>query len=480
MNNKSNTNFVIIENNKDQNQKTKSISKPNKFLLSILFIFQKIFDTLVFGCYRLVKYSNKIIVDLVHILGHFLLAFRDEESRHLLKLEFNINYKIWWRKKQSQLEDFGIILSKFYLLIIVLIVIFSVKTASTYSKSNLIVKSFLGQFFDNYSIYNNKLNQNVGEIKALATKDKKITDLERIKKHEVKEGETLDSISEKYGLLPDTISINNNLEKDKPLPSVLYFPWQDSYIYFTKFEIPPRDIATFYGISENLIYSQNEDIINFETGKFPKDQPIIIPTKDFASIRSKEIEAKNKEDKEQVLQKIAQTYQTQQAEQKKIAQIISNKIAPSSNNFNNNPATQLNNTTTEPSTPNLANSTDKRSTGFIWPTKGSISRCLEPGHIACDIANNSMPPVYAVADGVVSDVYRFSVYGYGNAIVIDHGNGLKTLYAHLNDIYISKGQVVTQGQAIGQMGNTGNSTGTHLHLEVMQNGVKLNPIAYLP
>ena len=120
------------------------------------------------------------------------------------------------------------------------------------------------------------------------------------------------------------------------------------------------------------------------------------------------------------------------------------------------------------------------SAGLIWPTKGTISRCIQPGHPGCDIANPTMPPVYAVADGVVTDVYHFNVYGYGNAVIIDHGNGLTSLSAHLNETYVTKGQSVNQGQAIGQMGNTGNSTGTHLHIEIKLNKVVQNPLAYFP
>ena len=70
--------------------------------------------------------------------------------------------------------------------------------------------------------------------------------------------------------------------------------------------------------------------------------------------------------------------------------------------------------------------------------------------------------------------------GYGNHVIVDHGNGFVTLYAHLNSIYVSAGESVTRGQQIGSLGNTGNSTGPHLHLEIRYQGVPRNPLSYLP
>ena len=70
-------------------------------------------------------------------------------------------------------------------------------------------------------------------------------------------------------------------------------------------------------------------------------------------------------------------------------------------------------------------------------------------------------------------------YGYGNRVVVDHGNGYTSLYAHLSNIYVSVGQTVSRGQLIGQMGSTGRSTGIHLHLEIHYKGAALNPLVIL-
>ena len=115
---------------------------------------------------------------------------------------------------------------------------------------------------------------------------------------------------------------------------------------------------------------------------------------------------------------------------------------------------------------------------FIWPTSGRITQRYSWYHRAVDIANRSAPPIVAAAAGRVVTVI-YSRVGYGYHVVIDHGNGYQTLYAHMSQIYVKKGQIVSAGQSIGQMGSTGRSTGTHLHFEIIKKGVKLNPLSLL-
>jgi murein DD-endopeptidase MepM/ murein hydrolase activator NlpD len=118
------------------------------------------------------------------------------------------------------------------------------------------------------------------------------------------------------------------------------------------------------------------------------------------------------------------------------------------------------------------------SSNFIWPTSGIITQYPVWYHMAVDIANPAAPAVLA-SDGGTVTFAGCVAYGYGCHIVIDHGNGYQTLYAHLSSLGVSPGQVVGQGQQIGVMGSTGRSTGTHLHFEIRSGGALLNPLNFL-
>jgi len=118
---------------------------------------------------------------------------------------------------------------------------------------------------------------------------------------------------------------------------------------------------------------------------------------------------------------------------------------------------------------------------FIWPAANqSLSgNDFWDGHLAIDIAAGEGAPIYASDSGVV--VFAGGAYGgYGNMIMIDHGNGFQTLYAHLSSVRVSCGQSVGQGSIIGYSGSTGNSTGPHLHFEIRYLGGFINPWSYLP
>ncbi|MCL2110060.1 M23 family metallopeptidase [Microgenomates group bacterium] len=116
---------------------------------------------------------------------------------------------------------------------------------------------------------------------------------------------------------------------------------------------------------------------------------------------------------------------------------------------------------------------------FIWPASGGISQGFIPGiHQAIDISNRGGGPILAADSGTVVQV-GWSSSGYGNMIMVDHGNGFVTLYAHLSTIQVEQGQTVASGNVIGQMGSTGRSTGIHLHFEVRYGGALLNPLGYL-
>jgi len=120
---------------------------------------------------------------------------------------------------------------------------------------------------------------------------------------------------------------------------------------------------------------------------------------------------------------------------------------------------------------------------FIWPANNHYLSGFDyspsTNHLGVDIAGEEGEPAYAADNGVV--VYAgWNNWGYGNVVVINHGNGWQTLYAHLSSYNVSCGQSVYQTNLIGAIGNTGNSSGAHLHFEMMYNGGKVNPWDYLP
>jgi murein DD-endopeptidase MepM/ murein hydrolase activator NlpD len=116
---------------------------------------------------------------------------------------------------------------------------------------------------------------------------------------------------------------------------------------------------------------------------------------------------------------------------------------------------------------------------FAWPAIGYLSQRYWSGHLGIDIANNTGTPIRAADDGYVVLAGR-DTWGYGNQVLIDHGNGYLTRYAHLNTIKVKAGDFVAKNQVIGTMGSTGRSTGPHLHFEVIYNNTRRNPLGFLP
>lgn len=118
---------------------------------------------------------------------------------------------------------------------------------------------------------------------------------------------------------------------------------------------------------------------------------------------------------------------------------------------------------------------------FVWPLESPthyISQGYRGGHRALDLNRLNGWGIYAAAPGVVQ--IQRNRGGYGNLIIINHGDGWSTYYGHLSEFRVSAGQYVQQGQLIGIMGSTGRSTGPHLHFEIRQNDVPQNPLNYLP
>lgn len=133
--------------------------------------------------------------------------------------------------------------------------------------------------------------------------------------------------------------------------------------------------------------------------------------------------------------------------------------------------------TTSTAKANLGISLIRPVSGIITSRFGAGSSIRRSSHTGLDIATSTGTPIQAAAAGTVT----FSGYkgSYGNMIVITHSNGVQTYYGHCSQLYVSAGATVAQGQTIGAVGSTGNSTGPHLHLEVRVNGVAHNPQNYV-
>lgn len=116
-------------------------------------------------------------------------------------------------------------------------------------------------------------------------------------------------------------------------------------------------------------------------------------------------------------------------------------------------------------------------TGNITSRFGAVESIRDHAHMGMDIAAPNGTPIKAAADGTVK--FAGIMGGYGNLVIISHGNGVETYYGHCSKIYVTKGQEVTAGDEIAAVGSTGYSTGNHLHFEIRKDGSQVNPQKYL-
>jgi len=257
--------------------------------------------------------------------------------------------------------------------------------------------------------------------------------------HTVQSGETLSIIAETYGLKTATLMWENNLSERSVLKvgQTLVIPPVDGVTHTVKSGQNLDKIATLYGIDKANILKQNaladETVIAGQNIYIPGGKMIVpaAPVYDSASIRSSTI---------------ARTESTTRTA------LEGTDAAPTVGRF------------------------------LIYPTRGKITQGYRSYHRAVDIADRSQPPIWAAAAGTVLKASSGTWGGgYGNHVIIDHGNGIQTLYAHLEYLTVTEGQYVNQGEVIGKMGNTGRVygvTGIHLHFEVGDNGVKMVPSDY--
>jgi murein DD-endopeptidase MepM/ murein hydrolase activator NlpD len=432
-------------------------------LTIILYSLQYLFQSIIFFVYIGIVSCINAIFTLPEIFLSFwnktsnlakILLISDTRDLWLLNIKIDI------KELQQLIKNFQkvfINLIRASYLGIVTILCLSVLQISSQTFAKTQQSSYFSKFVSNYSPENSNLQVNPKSSFNFFTINASASPIQKITLYQVKQNDTLDKISLLYGVSKETIQVNNGVVDNNLTPGQnIYIPWVDGYIYKTEVDSSPEEIATLFEQTKDLILNENSAQFNPETGKYLKDTLILIPTKDVNLLVKKLGEIKTKLENER----------KQKEEDVKRQEILARQAV---------------------SATSVANASSYRSSGvtstnFIWPTTGSISRCFSSYHRACDIANFSSPPIVAAADGVVSAVYHYDVYGYGNAVVITHSNGIKTLYAHMADgsITVSKGQTISQGTQIGTMGQTGLATGIHLHFEVVVDGVQSDPIQYLP
>lgn len=256
--------------------------------------------------------------------------------------------------------------------------------------------------------------------------------------HTVQSGETLSTIAQLYGIKTSTLLWENGLSENSILKvgMQLAVPPVDGVSHIVKSGQSLDKIASLYSIDKSAIIAQNALID--ET--LAPGQAVFIPGGKLIVTTP--------------------VYDTPAYRSSSVARVESGtRIA-------------LDGTTAAPAVGKF----------LIYPTRGKITQGYRSGHLAVDIADASKPPIWAGSAGTVVKASSGTWGGgYGNHVIIDHGNGVKTLYAHMDYLTVSEGQYVNQGEVIGRMGNTGRvygRTGIHLHFEVIVNGVKQNPGNY--
>ena len=243
---------------------------------------------------------------------------------------------------------------------------------------------------------------------------------DKVENYTVRGGETLDSIAKRFDISVDTIKWANNLKTDLIKPNqVLKIPPVTGIVHKV------ASGETIYTIAKKY-HTNAQNILNFPFNSFED-----LDT--FSLIAGQTLYVPNG------------TIEPEKPAYQFIASIQAGVRGPSN---------------------------------FIWPTSGSITQNPVWYHMAVDIANASAPPVLAADSGTVTYAGCLN-WGYGCHVIIDHGNGYQSLYAHLSSYSPNVGDSVSQGSQIGVMGSTGRSTGTHLHFEIRSGGQILNPLNFL-
>lgn len=274
--------------------------------------------------------------------------------------------------------------------------------------------------------------------------------------YSVESGDTLSGIAKRYSLNTETLMWENGLKAASTLTigQKLNIPPANGVSHRVTTGQTIEKIAALYGVTSTKIVAMN----NLQGGVIGNDQIIFIP--DGKPVSGVNSGASSRE--------IASTASAKTSGRSASRDSISRNTRAVSKGGSDT----FQNTDSSPQAGKI----------LIFPTIGELTQGFHKGHYAFDIANRSKPPIWAAASGTVV-VSTMGVWagGYGNHVVLDNGNGVQTLYGHMDHVDVKVGDHVKQGQVLGQMGNTGNVrgiTGIHLHFEVIDHGVKKAPSNY--
>ncbi len=268
--------------------------------------------------------------------------------------------------------------------------------------------------------------------------------------HEVQPGDTLSTIAARYGVSVESILSINEVIQDKDVLKIglqLFVPCKEGVVTFVKWGDTVSELAEKYGVKP-------EDIVNYKPNRLT----------DADSIREGEL----------ILIPGGKRPAPPPPPPPPPPPVQAAPPAPA-------PAPAP---PPAPAPAPAASPARAAGSGWIWPITGPISSYFGPSHplgIDIDLYGRAGAPIVAARGGVVTFAGGNPCCSYGYYVEIDHGDGFRTLYAHLNaPPPVRIGQQVSQGQVIGYAGTTGYSTGVHLHFEIRRGGVPVNPLAYLP
>jgi murein DD-endopeptidase MepM/ murein hydrolase activator NlpD len=413
--------------------------------------------------------SPDYVIGLIKSIKRFARILKDANVRELWLIEKKLQFRIFAISVRNLVNKARLFMRRYYLAFFIFFCIGFLSVSSAVAKTA--ENSFIGDVVSSHTYSSEKIDSiSVAPGETLVTQGIINSDLTQnnqslILAHVVKPGETVSYIATLYGVKSETVRFNNTIDDTTTSlkeGTTIYIPASDAYIYFASKDISKEELARIYSINISDIDELNpifKGDASVQNGKL-----VFVPIQNFEEVKRLNLAELNRE-----------------------SQIAANEAA------NRRAAALANRAIVY--TANVPDSL-KANLNFQWPTDSRNVSCgwyCYGGHSAVDIIDGNglqHPPIYAASSGVVTKIATgcgpFSGScgnGYGNHVIVSHGDGWYTLYGHQDNIVVSVGQSVEKGQMLGTMGNSGNvwgGTGIHLHFEIHKDNQVFNPLSLLP